>query len=92
MDDLPTSADIVDTATRDRMAKARSMRPKGPRPKAEHGTIGPVALRVREAAIALNLGVTTTKQLVASGQLKSRKIGSVRLITIDEIKRFLRAR
>jgi hypothetical protein len=51
--------------------------------------IAPLAVRLPGAAKALSLGITATKELVATGRLRSIKVGSVRLVPVAEIRRFL---
>lgn len=74
--------------------------PKGPRrrgrssPAATEGT-GPalprLALRVSDAAIALGVSTRTVKRLLASRELKARRLGRSVLIEWRELERFLSA-
>ena len=46
----------------------------------------PIFVSVPEASRALGLGMTKTHELLASGALRSAKIGSRRLVYIDSIE------
>jgi excisionase family DNA binding protein len=46
------------------------------------------AYRVREAALALGLGVTMTRRLIAAGTLKSIRVGKRILVPEDAIRAF----
>lgn len=51
-----------------------------------------LAFRPEEAAHALACSRATIFKLLASGELKGWRIGAARLISADEIKRFIRER
>jgi excisionase family DNA binding protein len=53
------------------------------------GGVPKLALSVEQAAQACDLGKTTLYQLLASGQLKSRKIGRRRLILFSDLNECL---
>ncbi len=48
------------------------------------------ALRPQEAARALGVSVRTIHRWIASGVLRSERVGGARLISTQEIRRFLR--
>jgi excisionase family DNA binding protein len=50
-----------------------------------------LALSVEQACQACDLGKTTLYQLLASGQLKSKKIGRRRLILFSDLRECLQA-
>jgi excisionase family DNA binding protein len=95
MDDHSPQATDTDPANHHRIARARAALVKAratPRPKPpQRSEVEPLALRVRETAQALNIGVSTVKGLIASGQLRSVKLGGTRLVAVAEIQRFLKA-
>jgi excisionase family DNA binding protein len=47
------------------------------------------ALDVGEAARALRLGLSTVRAMIASGDLKSVRIGDRRLVRVEDLKTFL---
>ena len=51
--------------------------------------ITPLLLTVKQAAVALGLGRTTTYELVMRGHLSSVKVGRRRLVLRDGIQRFI---
>ena len=61
------------------------------KPEGAHADSGvpKIALSVEQAAQACDLGKTTLYQLLASGQLKSRKIGRRRLILFSDLSECL---
>lgn len=54
-------------------------------------TVEPLAHDLNGTAARMGLGRTTVHHLVKSGQLRSVKVGRRRLVTEDEIRRFLSA-
>lgn len=54
-------------------------------------TLEPQLCSVREAARALGIGVTKTRQLIAEALLDTLQIGTRRLVTIASIKRLIEA-
>ena len=68
-------------------AKAARRRPRAQRPSADINNA--LAVRIPGLAQALNIGVTSAKELVTSGRIRSVKVGSTRLIPVTEIKKFL---
>jgi excisionase family DNA binding protein len=56
---------------------------------AEHGSDGPHALDVKQAAARLGVSPTTMHELVMSGQVASVKVGRRRLIAASTIDRML---
>lgn len=55
-----------------------------------HAGFQPAAMNPEMAAASLGLGRTTTYRLIKEGRLRSIKVGRRRLVTVDEIARFLR--
>jgi excisionase family DNA binding protein len=53
------------------------------------GATEPLAYRVSQFARLANISLSTTKRLIYSGELRSRKIGRVVLIPADAAKEFL---
>lgn len=51
----------------------------------------PLALRPREAAIAIGISERTLRKLVASGKIRPARIGRCIAFTMEELKRFLEA-
>lgn len=47
-------------------------------------------LKPSEVAEALNIGKTTTHQLIARGDLKSVRIGRAVRVPVDEVERYVR--
>jgi excisionase family DNA binding protein len=62
-------------------------------PEGEHTDSGvpKLALSIEQACQASDLGKTTLYQLLASGQLRSRKIGRRRLILFSDLRECLQA-
>lgn len=56
------------------------------------GAMAPMAVDPGEAARLLGIGRTKTYEEIASGRLRSAKIGKRRLITVEAIKDWLSAR
>jgi excisionase family DNA binding protein len=50
------------------------------------------ALRLAEAAAWLGVSRDTVERLIQRGELRRVKVGAVVLITVDELRRYLRAR
>ena len=48
-----------------------------------------VLCSVRQAAVALSLGLTKTYELIDTGQLETVSIGTRRLVKIDSIRRMV---
>lgn len=55
-------------------------------------TFEPLALRIPEAGRAIGLGHSKLFELIASGDLDARKIGSRTVITMESIRAFLESR
>ena len=51
-----------------------------------------LAHRINEAARLTDLSRDTLERLIARGEIKSWKIGSARLISDEELRRFIRER
>jgi excisionase family DNA binding protein len=49
-------------------------------------------ISIEETALALGLGLTTTKALIASGDLPSAKLGRRRLVNRNDVSAFIRVR
>jgi excisionase family DNA binding protein len=50
------------------------------------------ALRLAEAAAWLGVSRDTVERLIQRGELRRVKVGAVVLITVDELRRYLRTR
>jgi excisionase family DNA binding protein len=55
-------------------------------------TVEPLALNVGEAARASRLGESTIRAMIASGELRSIRVGDRRLVRIEDLRAFLAAR
>jgi excisionase family DNA binding protein len=55
-------------------------------------TLEPMVLDVGEAARALRLGPSTVRAKIATGELRSVKIGDRRLIRVEDLRAFLAER
>jgi excisionase family DNA binding protein len=75
----------------DILAKARAARATKPalRQKTVAPEIEPLALRIPAAARAVGVGVSTMKELVYSGRIRSLKLGTSRVIPVTALQRFL---
>jgi excisionase family DNA binding protein len=75
----------------DILAKARAARGTQHRPRQEPALpeIEPLALRIPAAARAVGIGVSTMKELVYSGRIRSLKLGTSRVIPVTALQRFL---
>jgi len=51
--------------------------------------IGPQICSIRDAASALGIGLTKTRELISENLLESVQIGTRRLVTIASIKRLI---
>lgn len=59
-------------------------------PNLHHQTLPPIAVSPNEAARLAGIGRTTLYAALSSGDLKSIKIGTRRLITVDAIRAWLK--
>jgi excisionase family DNA binding protein len=50
----------------------------------------PLAYAVKEAMELSRIGRTKFYELIRTGQIRTKKIGSKHLVPVDELKRFLR--
>jgi len=73
-------------------------RVKRPKPKGEEqpekksaAPVPRVSYRVSEAAEATGLGVRTIWRLIASGDIKTRRLGSVTVIRAEDLKAYVDA-
>ena len=48
----------------------------------------PLFISVPEAAQALGVGLTKINELISSGELRAAKIGTRRLVSVDDLKAF----
>lgn len=51
--------------------------------------IEPLVFTTEQAAAQLNIGITKTKQLIWSGELRSIKIGRLRRVTASSLKEYV---
>jgi hypothetical protein len=84
-DQFEPATDAIATASEQKKRKPR----RRVQQQAGHPGVEPLAYKIRGTAKVLNLGITTTKELVYSGQIYSMKVGNVRLIPLWAIKKFL---
>jgi hypothetical protein len=70
------------TASRKKAAKAAAQAP--PRTVME-----PLGLRTKEAMAVLNCGEVTLHKLLRTGQLRSSKIGGMRIVHVESIRKLL---
>ena len=52
-------------------------------------TVDRLLFRVEEVAEVLGLGTTTVKGLIASGELRSVKIGGCRRVRVEDLRAYL---
>ncbi len=60
--------------------------------KAHRAPLAPRLLRVERAAKLLGISRSTAYELVASGELRSIKVGARRLVPVDELDGFVARR
>ena len=93
----PPPGDVTDvtdvTASLGRRSAAQqSATHRGPQSAMTQPVALPLILTVIEAAGTLRIGRSSVYELMASGQLRSLKIGSRRLIARDDLDAFIEAR
>jgi len=54
--------------------------------------IEPLVYNLSEVAQALRLGLSTVRNLVASGEMKTVKLGDRRLVRVEDLRAFLEDR
>lgn len=56
------------------------------------GEVERLLYTTEEAAAALGVGITKTKQLIAAGELRSIKVGRLRRITVSSLREYVQIR